>query len=384
MPLLPSRRRVWTLAPIAVVLAVGVFGFTLQAPHEAPPAPVAMHDMHGMAGMPGMSEDDMKRQLAAWYAAHPEHGAQVSTVTPSVTFNVGNFYFDTDGQPTATQIDTVHIFSGQWVAFNWVTGFHTATSGTSSDPSPGQDFDVSMTSAANNFVHQYHGAGFQPFFCRIHDPAFTMRGMVQVTAPADTFIATGFQFDADHNLATQIDTVHITPGQAVMFKWHDGFHTTTNGTGSADPNAGTLWNQNLDSSPNDTVFTQVFPNAGTFPFFCVFHETSNMKGLIIVGAVTAVGPAGHVLGFTSNPAPNPSRSGVSFRFSLPREGQARAEVLDAQGRRVASLVDERLSAGSYAASWDGRSNGARAAAGVYYVRLSLPGFEGAKRIAIVR
>jgi len=381
MSWLPSRQRLWALAPLAVVLAGGVFGFTLEAPHEPHTASATMQDM---PGMPGMSEDDMKRQLAAWYAAHPEHGARVASATPAATFHVGNFYFDGDGQPTTTHIDTVHVFSGQWVAFVWDAGFHTATSGTFSDANPGQDYNVTMTSAANNFMYQVKGAGFQPLFCEIHDPSFTMRGMMQVTAPADTFVATGLEFNADHNLATQVDTVHITPGQAVMFKWHDGFHTTTNGTGSTDPNSGLLWNQSLDSAPNDTVYTQMFPNAGTFPFYCVFHEASNMKGVIIVGAVTAVGPAAPGIGFVANPAPNPSRSGVAFRFSLPHAGAARAEVLDAQGRYVATLVDERLAAGSYAASWDGTNHGARASAGVYYVRLALPGFEGAKRVSIVR
>src|SRR5690242_8357939 len=98
MSWLPSHRRVWPLAPLAVVLAGGVFGFTLQAPHDSHPASATMHDM---PGMPGMSDADMRRQLAAWYAAHPEHGAQITSETPTATFQVGNFFFDSDGQPTA-------------------------------------------------------------------------------------------------------------------------------------------------------------------------------------------------------------------------------------------------------------------------------------------
>lgn len=56
-------------------------------------------------------------------------------------------------------------------------------------------------------------------------------------------------------------------------------HTTTNGTGAADPNAGTLWDASL---PVGGSFTYQFNNAGTFPFFCRFHELSGMKGEIVV------------------------------------------------------------------------------------------------------
>jgi plastocyanin len=375
MPQPAPRRRLAWLASLAVLIAAGgTLGFTLQAPHDAHPA------AHSMPGMPGMSDFEMQEQIAAWYAAHPAHGAQITTDTPSATFTAAGFQFNADND-AGTQIDTVKVFAGQWVQWQWGSGTHTVTSGTSSDPTPGTLFNVPLNSSTTSFMFRFDATGTVPFYCVFHDLE-SMRGAVTVAAPADTFLATGFIFNADHNTATAQDTVHIHAGQAVMFKWKDGIHTTINGTGAADPNAGTLWTHNLTSS--DSVFTFTFDNAGTFPFFCSIHESFGMKGVVVVSAVTAVGPTARGIGFVSNPAPNPSQAGVTFRFALPREGQARAEVIDAQGRRVATLVDERLTAGTYAARWDGRANGARAAAGIYYVRLTLPGFTGAKRVAIVR
>jgi hypothetical protein len=110
-----------------------------------------------------------------------------------------------------------------------------------------------------------------------------------------------------------------------------------------------------------------------------------MRGVVIVEASVGVTPltgdAG--IGFASEPAPNPTRLGTSFRFALREQGHARAMVLDASGRLVATLLDETLAAGTYGASWDGRDTmGHRASPGVYFVQLILPGYQSAKRVVI--
>jgi hypothetical protein len=64
--------------------------------------------------------------------------------------------------------------------------------------------------------------------------------------------------------------------------------------------------------------------------------------------------------------PNPFADETSIGFSLPRAESVRLAILDIGGRRVASLVDRDLPAGSHAARWDGRdASGRRVAAGVY-------------------
>ncbi|HYM82392.1 MAG TPA: plastocyanin/azurin family copper-binding protein [Candidatus Limnocylindria bacterium] len=203
--------------------------------------------------------------------------------------------------------------------------------------------------------------------------------------PAATFTASGFTFDADGSGATPVDTVVIDAGESVLWTWVDGFHTVTNGTGSVDPNAGQLFNADLsDLSPS---FEFVFTNAGTFPFFCGPHEGFNMKGAVVVQSTTGVTPlpsAVAQIGFTAHPAPNPTAAGVRFRFALGESGRTRLVVFDARGRRVATIVDDHLAAGSYAGRWDGRGTGGPVGSGIYFLRLSGPGIRESQRVTVAR
>ncbi len=201
-------------------------------------------------------------------------------------------------------------------------------------------------------------------------------------APAATFTVANFEFD--DGTAGQVDTVFITVGESVMWQWVSGTHTITSGTGSSDPNQGVLFNQPSDL--NNQQFSFTFNSAGTFPFFCAFHELANMRGVVEVSESVGIGPStpGAALGFVRDPAPNPTRLGSSFRFALRRAGRVRAEVFDAGGRRVATLVDADLPAGTFSGVWNGRTTSGPAATGVYYVRLQLPGYDAARPVVVQR
>ena len=203
--------------------------------------------------------------------------------------------------------------------------------------------------------------------------------------PAATFTVHDFLFDSDGNLGTQKDVVNITVGQSVRWQWVEGFHTVTSGTGQSDPNSGVMFDQPSDSDFPEFTFT--YTSAGTFPFYCGFHELQNMRGTVNVSAPTGVHPLpedGAGLGFTVGPSPNPTTAGITFRFALRTAGRARAEVFDLRGRRVAAIVDRDLAAGSFAGAWDGRSRGGLAVPGTYYLRLRLPGFAETRRFVITR
>lgn len=73
-------------------------------------------------------------------------------------------------------------------------------------------------------------------------------------------------------------------------------------------------------------------------------------------------------------SPNPARAAATIRFDLPAGGSVALGVYDVAGRLVRTLADGPFEAGRHARAWDGGTNaGARAAAGVYFVRLSAPG-----------
>jgi len=202
---------------------------------------------------------------------------------------------------------------------------------------------------------------------------------------AATIVITGrnFQFDADGNLATVVDTANIHVGDTVQWQWVNGFHTVTNGVDSGDPNHGTIFDQPLDNT--HTTFSFTFNATGLFPYFCIVHEGA-MSGAIRVTSLVGVGSTPlATLGFTRDPFPNPTRGGVSFSFALSQAGRVRAEVFDASGRRVALPLDLDLSVGPHDGAWDGRrSDGGRAGSGVYYLRLTLPGYIENRRITLAR
>ncbi len=72
--------------------------------------------------------------------------------------------------------------------------------------------------------------------------------------------------------------------------------------------------------------------------------------------------------------PNPFRDETSIGFQIPSQDQVRLQVFDVQGRRVRTLIDGELEAGSHTVQWDGRDErGRTAAAGLYFYRLQSGG-----------
>lgn len=210
------------------------------------------------------------------------------------------------------------------------------------------------------------------------------RGEPAAGTAAATINVFSFGFDADGN-NSDVDTVQVIVGDVVTWHWLDGFHTVTNGNGVLDPNAGTLFDQPIDSSNPD--FSYQFMSAGLVRFFCRPHQ-GLMSGFVNVQAPTDVVPlAGrdHRPGFTDGPAPNPTHDTATFRFALGDGGRVRVEVFDVRGRRIATAVDRTLAAGLYAAAWNGRSAaGERVPAGAYYLRLSAPGLADSREVIVTR
>ena len=210
----------------------------------------------------------------------------------------------------------------------------------------------------------------------------------QAVIPADAVIDTIFvgaynvpQFDADHDPNTVVDTLTIYQGEVVLWKWSWGAHTTTSGS-AADPVAGTIWDHSITST--NPEFEHTFGDVGDFPFFCAVDQ-GEMRGLIRVVAAVSSLPSSKHLGFESNPFPNPTAGGMSFRIGLREAGHAMAAVFDTRGRLVATLLDGFAPAGSQLVTWNGNSgNGAHAKPGVYFVSLRLPGFSGRRSFVLDR
>lgn len=78
-------------------------------------------------------------------------------------------------------------------------------------------------------------------------------------------------------------------------------------------------------------------------------------------------------------APNPFNPATTLRFELGTGGQARLDVFDLAGRRVATVCDEVLPAGSHATTWQPRD----LASGLYLARLVTPSGTATFRLVLL-
>jgi len=78
--------------------------------------------------------------------------------------------------------------------------------------------------------------------------------------------------------------------------------------------------------------------------------------------------------------PNPFNPSTTIRYDLPRSSHVTLSVYDVLGRKVATLLNEEKSAGTYTVQWDASS----VSSGVYFYRLKAGDFVQTKRMMVVR
>jgi plastocyanin len=176
--------------------------------------------------------------------------------------------FNCDGNVDATDVTSFLGDFGRSTFFNPCT---------TADPCNG-DFDCNVNVDAADVTKFLEDFGRSQFFnpcpACVVEPWCTYPTIVEIDIE-------NFRFDADNNDSTQIDTVIINVGDTVRWTWRAGMHTITSGVDSNDPNAGNLFD--VPSDMNDQTFSFTFNQAGSFPYFCVFHWlSSDMKGIIEV------------------------------------------------------------------------------------------------------
>ena len=83
--------------------------------------------------------------------------------------------------------------------------------------------------------------------------------------------------------------------------------------------------------------------------------------------------------------PNPFNPSTTVTFALPHSGHVRLSVHDLRGHLVALLVDDRKTAGTHEATWDGRDRQGRSApAGVYLLQLKVAGEVRTGRMVLIK
>jgi hypothetical protein len=101
---------------------------------------------------------------------------------------------------------------------------------------------------------------------------------------------------------------------------------------------------------------------------------------------TGVEPVSALASIRLTPAePNPFRERTSLRLILPRPMLVNVSVHDVAGRRIRTLADGHLPAGTHLHEWNGRTDaGAPASAGIYFVRSTAGEHRDARKVVLVR
>ncbi|MBI3578480.1 MAG: T9SS type A sorting domain-containing protein [Ignavibacteriales bacterium] len=83
--------------------------------------------------------------------------------------------------------------------------------------------------------------------------------------------------------------------------------------------------------------------------------------------------------------PNPFNPTTNIRFSIPKESVVKLAVYDIMGRVVATLVNDKLPAGSHRATWNGKGDdGRNVSSGVYFYHIQAEGFTATKKMALIK
>jgi hypothetical protein len=78
--------------------------------------------------------------------------------------------------------------------------------------------------------------------------------------------------------------------------------------------------------------------------------------------------------------PNPFNPSTTIEFDLPKASQVTLKIYNILGEEVATLVSDKLSAGSYSYDWDARN----LASGVYLYKLQAGDFVETKKMILMR
>jgi Tol biopolymer transport system component len=156
------------------------------------------------------------------------------------------------------------------------------------------------------------------------------------------------------------------------------------GTGDTAVTDTTGYNGRPAWSPDGTELTFHSNRGGNFRVYRINIDGTSLRP--ITAGTTAPGDWNGDWGFVNTPASadsgaedaaldlrvqSPSCSDSVIRFATVAPGEAKIEIFDSAGRRVRTLLQEELPAGSHSVSWNARDERGRACpAGVYHCRLT--------------
>jgi len=134
---------------------------------------------------------------------------------------------------------------------------------------------------------------------------------------------------------------------------------------------------------NDSIIAGGFNDAVPFEIAeAVYYSSDHVPVVVPISFDDSVdAPESPAKRRTLSAWPNPFNPTLSLRFELDREALVSLEIFDLAGRRVATLVHDRLSEGSHRLTWQAEDQ----ASGIYLARLRVDGAPtGSEKLVLLR
>lgn len=182
-----------------------------------------------------------------------------------------------------------------------------------------------------------------------------------------------FQIAADLNVGNGIQVILVGGARAANVFWQVGTSATL---GTTTVFKGTiLADQSVSLSTGAVLEGRALARiaAVTLDAVRMIHP-GDENSVIEIGQTI---PRGFIIG--SN-YPNPFNSSTQFQFSVPWQTHVSIIVFDKLGKKVATLVNSDLNAGSYAATW----NASEFVSGVYTIRMESKTFSAMRDVVLIR
>jgi photosystem II stability/assembly factor-like uncharacterized protein len=156
-----------------------------------------------------------------------------------------------------------------------------------------------------------------------------------------------------------------------------GFAAGDAGSVVSTSNGGETWTETIVPSSRYEEIEFINGNTGWMVgSHGIVRKTTNTAGLTFANSVSTLADRFEL----KQNYPNPFNPSTKIEFSVPSQEFYTLKVFDVNGKEMATLVNERLNAGSYNVEWNGLNN----PSGVYFYKLISEKFSAVKKMILIK